>query len=154
MPKTTIHATAVALHRLLGPLRRAVSRASRSAAGDLPDLPDAQIEVLRLLAESGPISVGQLAEKLGLAASTSSNLLKAMSAGGLVESSRADADQRRVTVCLSARSRELLHRYDAAGSRILEGALRSLAPDERAIVAAAIPILDRVGSTLRGSPLG
>lgn len=41
---------AAELSRLLGPLRRAVLRTTRSAE-DLPDLPEAQIELLRVLTD-------------------------------------------------------------------------------------------------------
>ncbi|MCZ9343501.1 hypothetical protein NGM37_37680, partial [Streptomyces sp. TRM76130] len=55
---------------LLGPLRRAVLRSTRNAEG-LPDLPEAQIELLRALATAPDgLSPGAAAARLRIAPST------------------------------------------------------------------------------------
>src|ERR1044072_2972035 len=76
--------TATEFGRLLGPLRRAVLR-TRHTAG-LPELPEAQSELLRVLAE-GDATPREVAPRLRVAPSTVSNLVRTMSAAGLVERS-------------------------------------------------------------------
>ncbi|MGW7521149.1 MarR family transcriptional regulator, partial [Streptomyces sp. NPDC054796] len=76
---------AAGLGGLLGPLRRAVLRATRNSEG-LPDLPEAQIELLRTLSTAPEgLSPGAVAARLRVARSTVSNLVRVMSAAGLVE---------------------------------------------------------------------
>lgn len=72
------------LSALLGPLRRAVLRRTR-AAEDLPDLPEAQIELLRLLVATGGVAPSRAAAELNVAQSTISTLLRTMTADDLVE---------------------------------------------------------------------
>jgi len=141
------------LAAVISPLRRTLLTAARER-GDLPDIPDAQIEVVRALlpasgeAERGP---AELAEALHLNRSTVSNLLGAMEADGLVQRRRAADDGRRVVVALSPRAIDLFGRFDQAAGEILRDALGSLDPADRAAVAAAIPALERLAAALHGA---
>ncbi|GAA1836097.1 hypothetical protein GCM10009772_11930 [Pseudonocardia alni subsp. carboxydivorans] len=142
-PVTT---TAALIGRELGPLRRTLLRRTRIAA-DLPDLSEAQIELLRTLAAEGPLAPSELAAALRLARSTVSNLLRTLTAAGFVER-RAGANQRTVVVTVSARAAGALERYDAAAEALLGAALDRLAPAERAALAAAAPVLARLTGAL------
>ncbi|MFJ2842952.1 MarR family transcriptional regulator [Streptomyces griseofuscus] len=105
---------AAGLGGLLGPLRRAVLRATRKAER-LPDLPEAQIELLRALSSSPEgLSPGAAATRVRVAPSTVSNLVRAMSAARLVERVRPEHDQR--TVVLTA-SKEALNPLEPVQSR-------------------------------------
>src|SRR5690348_11070322 len=99
--------TATTLSRLLGPLRRAVLRSARSA-GNLPDLPDAQIELLRVLAACPGATPRAVATQLRMAPSTVSNLVKTMTASGLVERRPSPHDLRTVGLTATAAALELL----------------------------------------------
>src|ERR1700738_936139 len=92
--------TSAELSRVLGPLRRAVLRATR-AAEDLPDLPDAHIEILRAVADRPAITPRAIADQLGLARPTVSNQLHAMKRDGLVSLARSDTDARVVHVTVT-----------------------------------------------------
>ncbi|GGN78899.1 MarR family winged helix-turn-helix transcriptional regulator [Nocardia rhizosphaerihabitans] len=129
--------------QLLGPLRRAVLKSTRQAAG-LPELSEPQIEVLRLLSSEGPVAPSRIAGALQMASSTLSNLLKAMTDGGLVERARRADDQRRVDVAISPFARELLNTYDATSLRTIENFLDELADHERAAFDATVPVLRRM----------
>jgi DNA-binding MarR family transcriptional regulator len=129
--------------RLLGPLRRAVHKATRLAA-QLPDLSEPQIEVLRLLANGGPVAPNQMAATLHIAPSTLSNLLKAMTDAGLIERARRADDQRRVDVAISAHARELLNAYDATSLRAIEEFVAELAEHERSAFEVTVPVLRRM----------
>lgn len=143
MPVTT---TAALLVRELGPLRRTLLRRARTAA-DLPDLSEAQIELLRTLAAAGPLAPSELAARLRLARSTVSNLLRTLTADEFVQR-RDGADRRTVLVAVAPRATEALGRYDAAAETLLGVALERLAPADRAALAVAAPVLARLTGAL------
>jgi DNA-binding MarR family transcriptional regulator len=132
---------ALELGRLLGPLRRAVLRATRTAEG-LPELPEAQIELLRVLTADGPLAPREVAARLRIAPSTVSNLVKALTTAGLVERTADPDDARAVVLTASARALDLLARYDRASASALARAVAELPPADRATLAAALPVLD------------
>ncbi|MGW7022194.1 MarR family winged helix-turn-helix transcriptional regulator [Streptomyces decoyicus] len=141
--------TAADLSRLLGPLRRAVLRSTRAAEG-LPDLPDAQIELLRALSADGPSGTRAVAERLRVSPSTVSNLVRTMTAAGLVERHSSTTDLRAVDLSVTPGALELLERYDRAGRETLEQAMDKLPPGDRDTLTAAMPALARLVSTLGG----
>lgn len=136
------------LSGLISPLRRSLLRAAR-AAEHLPDLPDAQVEVLRALPVDTARSPVELAEDLSLNRTTVSNLLKSMEAGGLVTRATDAADRRRVEVRASAEAHRLLERFDAASASLVGDALSALGPADAAALAAALPALERLRDTLQ-----
>lgn len=145
-PTQAAVAPAPALARLnlvVSPLRRALLSAARAAEG-LPDIPDAQIEVLRAIPGGVRSSPGALAERLGLSRPTVSNLLKSMESARLVERLAQAGDGRRVEVRATAGALELLARFDEASAVIVGDALAELDADEREALAAALPVLERL----------
>lgn len=131
----------------VGPFRRALlSTARRSVA--LPDIPDAQIEVLRRLAEDGWSTPTGLGRVLGLARSTVSNLVAAMEREGLVERRLARGDGRSTEVGLTDLARRRLGEYDTSAERVLVDALGALGPDDQRALAAALPVLERLRARL------
>ncbi|WP_194837265.1 MarR family winged helix-turn-helix transcriptional regulator [Nocardia sp. XZ_19_369] len=135
--------TATELSRLLGPLRRTVLRATR-AAKDLPDLPEAQIELLRALSEAGSLSPSDAARQLQVAPSTISNLTRRMIADRLVQRHTSDADLRAVTLTATAEAIELLNLYDHASTEILSEAISRLPPAEQKALTTALPSLEHL----------
>ncbi|MFE6689445.1 MarR family winged helix-turn-helix transcriptional regulator [Streptomyces sp. NPDC057743] len=131
--------TATEFGRLIGPLRRALLRTRRAA--DLPDLPEAQIELLRALAEAGPLSPRQAADRLRLAPSTISNLVRTMTTTGLVERKPSATDLRTVDLIATPTALEMLHTYDRTSTAALHRALANLAPDNREAIEHALPAL-------------
>ena len=63
------------------------------------DLTFGQLRLLFILGHAGPISIGQLAERLGVTAATASELIDRVERRGLV-SRRHRADDRRIVECL------------------------------------------------------
>ncbi|EQD84429.1 DNA-binding MarR family transcriptional regulator [Saccharopolyspora erythraea NRRL 2338] len=139
--------TAADLGRLLGPLRRALLRSTR-ATEDLPDLPEAQIEVLRVLAAEGPLGTSAVAERLRISPSTVSNLVRSMMAAGLVQRRRSESDLRAVGLSATAEALDLLERYDRASREILRTAMDRLSAADRARLADAVPALENLVSNL------
>lgn len=136
---------------ILSPLRRALLTASR-AAHDLPDIPDAQIQVIRALPAGESRAPSDLADELRLDRSTISNLLASMQRSGLIERRPDPSDGRRALVSTSARARSIFASFDAASARILGEALGVLDPTDRMAVAAAVPALERLLSALIADP--
>jgi DNA-binding MarR family transcriptional regulator len=131
------------LSLLISPLRRGLLRAAR-AAEHLPDLPDAQVEVLRALPAGTVRSPADIAHELTLSRATVSNLLGAMEAVGLITRETDPNDRRRVAVRASTRALGLLGRFDQASAAMLSRAIDGLPGDDRAALAAALPALERL----------
>jgi DNA-binding MarR family transcriptional regulator len=135
------------LAAVISPLRRALLSATRSAA-DLPDIPDAQIDLIRALPRGTSASPGELAERLRLDRSTVSNLLAAAERGGLVLRTPADGDRRRVVVTASDRALTLFETFDRASAALLREAAAGLTETEAATLAEATPVLERLLAVL------
>jgi DNA-binding MarR family transcriptional regulator len=142
--------TAVEFGRLIGPLRRAVLR-TRHEEG-LPDLPEAQIEVLRVLEHTGTPTPREVAARLGVAPSTVSNLVRAMSTAGLVQRTPSATDLRNAHLTLTPKARDMLKRYDRVSTAALRRAMKSLTPQRRKALEQALPALADLITALSGQP--
>ncbi|WP_051070226.1 MarR family winged helix-turn-helix transcriptional regulator [Actinopolyspora halophila] len=138
---------ATSLSRLLGPLRRAVLRSTRTAE-DLPDLPEAQIELLRALSAEGPMGTKAAAERLRTSPATVSNLVRTMSAAGLIDRQNSRSDLRTVNLSVTTTAQQLLNRYDTASRTALEQAMSGLSAEDRDALARAVPALERLTTEL------
>lgn len=139
------------LSALLGPLRRAVLHRTRAAEG-LPDLPEPQIELLRLLVATGGLTPTRAASELRMAPSTISNLVKTMAEAGLVDRKPLPSDRRGAILMASARARQLLDRYDRASAAMLREALDGLPASDRPAIGSALPALQRLLAILTSGP--
>lgn len=135
--------TAARLGSLISPLRRSLLRVARSSE-HLPEIPDAQIEVLRALPAGTERTSGELAEELGLSRPTISNLLRDMEGAGLVTRQAATEDRRRVLVAASARALDLLARFDHASATVLADVLDRLGDADRRALDDALGALERL----------
>ena len=109
--------------------------------GDL-GLTISQLRVLKLLRER-PASCGQVAEHLGITASTASALIERIVRRGLVERGIRAGDRRVTDLRLSARGRQLLDEIDPSKRGAITAAIDDLAPDDRARLA---ELLDRLAA--------
>ncbi|EDY47391.1 hypothetical protein SSCG_00419 [Streptomyces clavuligerus] len=107
--------TATGLGRIINQLRRAVLRTRE--AEDLPDLAEAQTELLRVLSEGGSLTSGELAVRLSVAPSTVSDLVRTTTASGIVERTPSSTDLCTVRLVASPPAIDLLNRYDRAGRK-------------------------------------
>ncbi|TYL53523.1 MarR family winged helix-turn-helix transcriptional regulator [Agromyces mariniharenae] len=135
--------TAARLGSLISPLRRSLLRVARSSE-HLPEIPDAQVELLRALPAGRESSPGELADELGLSRPTISNLLRDMERAKLVTRRGATDDRRRVVVAASDRALDLLARFDRASAAVLAEVLGRLSDDDRRALDAALPALERL----------
>nr|WP_281372979.1 MarR family transcriptional regulator [Kineococcus aurantiacus] len=107
-------------------------------------MPEAQVELLRLLAERGPLTPSQLAATLRLARSTISNLLRTTGAAGLTERAPGGGDLRVVSVSATAAALTLLARYDRASATTVASAAARLSAEERASLPALVAVVGRL----------
>ncbi|WP_328395967.1 MarR family transcriptional regulator [Nocardia sp. NBC_00416] len=136
------------LAAVISPLRRTLLTAAR-AVERLPEIPDAQIEIIRALPRGSVTTSGELAGRLGLSRSTVSNLLTAMEASGLIERRPRPGDRRRIEIRTTARARDLFDRFDLASSALVTDAAATLDPADRAALAAALPALEHLREALQ-----
>ncbi len=107
--------------------------------------------VLFVLARRGPLSVGELATRLGLATPTVSLLVNDLSRAGLVERQEDERDRRRTLVSVPAPHRRLLTRLADQRLGLMRRTLARLEPDARAHFAEGLRILaEEAGATSEG----
>jgi DNA-binding MarR family transcriptional regulator len=129
------------LRRLLGSLTQS-ARAVEQRTG----ITNAQLFLLRELAEAGPLTINQLAERTRTGQNTVSSVVTRLEDRGLVVRGRTAADGRIVTVTITpAGRRGSKHAPEAPTERILD-ALCNLTPTELRTVTRAVDILnERLG---------
>lgn len=140
---------AARLAAVISPLRRALLAAIRAEA-ELPELSEAQIDILRTLPRGTSRGPGGIAGQLRLSRPTVSNLLASMADEGLIERGPDPSDGRRVMVRASERALELFDRFDAVNSALVARSIRELDDGDREALATAVPALERLCSVLAG----
>jgi DNA-binding MarR family transcriptional regulator len=85
-----------------------------------------QYLVLSTLWETDALSVGAIAERLGLDSSNVTPLVKRMEAGGLVSRLRNPADERQVVVSLTRSGQDMRQRSACLGQALFEAAGMSI----------------------------
>jgi DNA-binding MarR family transcriptional regulator len=134
-------------------LDRALIRATR-ATRRLPALPESQVAVLRRLAATGGCTPARLAADLGLARPTISNLVRDLTATGLVERQPAPSDGRSVLLVPTGRGRALLAAFREGRAEVMAEAVAGLPAEDHADLAAALPALARLLDRVRGGECG
>lgn len=100
------------------------------------------LEVLQHLAASGPLTVGEQAEHLGLRRNSVSELLQRLEAKGLVARIRDERDERRVLVWLTPAGADVASRVGRIlAPDLLSRVMARLTPEERAIVVRGFELL-------------
>jgi DNA-binding MarR family transcriptional regulator len=87
---------------------------------------------LLAVAAAGPLSVSELARRLGLGLSTTSALVGQLSRAGLLERAEDEADRRRTIVRLNDKDRKVIGAWAEQALAPLRGTLERLSPQARA----------------------
>lgn len=127
----------------LGDLHRVLRRTASQRTGRTA-LPDAQVEVLRLVQRQPGISVREAAERLGTAANTVSTLVGDLTSAGLLSRERDPGDRRTVRLELTDAARERMAAYGQHRRDLLGAALAQLDATDRERLLAAAPALSRL----------
>lgn len=115
---------------------------------DASGLPAPQLSALSVIVFGGPLTLGELARAEQVRPPTISKLIVELEAAGLVERETDPADRRIVRVRATARGARVLHDGRQRRVAALVASLDSLSVRERALLARAIPLLERIA---RGS---
>lgn len=102
---------------------------------------DHQARILLQLDDQDPAMVGELAEFLGVTASTMSLNLKRLEAAGCVRRSRDPDDRRVMNVRLTGVGQRIRERASLLDPVRIDAALQSLRPDERETALAGLALL-------------
>ena len=136
---------------LAGRLRLAVTRLARqlrqTADGDLTPT---QASVLATLSASGPLALGELAELERVASPTITKVIGLLHHKGLVAKLTDPGDRRFVRVSLTPQGDALLERTRARKTAWLARQLHDLTDDERAQLADATAVLERLTTRRTG----
>ncbi|MER7331190.1 MULTISPECIES: MarR family transcriptional regulator [unclassified Micromonospora] len=131
----------------LGDLHRVLRRAAIQRAGRVT-LPDAQVEVLRLVQRQPGVGVREAAERLGTAANTVSTLVGELTSAGLLRRDRDPVDRRTVRLELTDAARERMAAYGRHRRDLLGAALADLDDADRKALLAAAPALRRLADRM------
>jgi DNA-binding MarR family transcriptional regulator len=139
--------TALDLALVVSRLRRAIRQRARQGWGPSP-LPEAQLELLRLVRLHPGLRPQEAAETLGVLPNTVSTLLKSLETAGLLERRRDDVDARGVRLHLTPAARARGASWLDRRQSVVADALGSLEPADQASIAGALPALDRLAHAL------
>jgi len=109
-----------------------------------------QLAAMYALADSGTMTVADLADALGRSPSATSRLVDALVARQLVERRQDSEDRRQRTVALTGRGQALLGIVDRARAEEFLSIVRPLPSAERAVVAMGVAALSTHAMTRRG----
>ena len=140
--------------RLFPEVFRRYHWAQRVRGADLPVTRRA-LEVLQHLSSSGPLTVGEQAEHMGLRRNSASELLARLEAKGLVARIRDERDERRVLVWLTDAGRDVVSRVgQVLAPDLIAETMANLSPAERAIVVRGFELLAAGSSPTDSSASG
>jgi|ERR1700680_4477837 DNA-binding MarR family transcriptional regulator len=117
---------------------------------DCASLGKRHMPALLAVATAGPISVTDLAKRLGLLLSSTSTIVGELSRAGLLERAEDDDDRRRTIVCLHEDYREAMGAWLEVAVAPVRNALERLSPQARAHFMEGWRILQEEAA-LRGS---
>ncbi len=152
-PSPDLDALAAGLARGVGRLRRSLNREVRAGTA-IPPLPEAQLEILRLVVRRPGLRVQDAAAELRLAPNTVSTLVHRLVDAGLVEREADLGDGRVAHLRLSPAGEQRLRRWRDHRQEILAARLADLDGDERRAVAQALPVLERIAVSLEAGHPG
>jgi DNA-binding MarR family transcriptional regulator len=139
------------LTQTLGRLRRAIRQRTRLEWRTSP-LPEAQLELLRLVRAQPGLRPRAAARALGVLPNTVSTLLKSLEGMGLMERRRDGDDARGVRLHLTAAARARIATWQDQRQAVVAAALDTLEPDDRAAIAASLAALGRLAQALGAPP--
>ena len=127
------------LHGVLGP--------SPEDVVDI-DLPVQQLRALLLVARSGPISVGSVADATGASLASTSSLTDRLARSGHVQREPDPTDRRRVLVSVTPAGRDVVDRFEARFHERFERLVEAMRPDARIALEAGLTDMLRAAEAL------
>jgi DNA-binding MarR family transcriptional regulator len=128
-------------------IRRLLRQRIRAEWGS-PPLPEAQLELVRVLRERPGLRVQEAADVLGVAPNTVSTLAGQLAAAGLLERQADASDRRAIHLRLTQAARARIARWRDRRQALMATALRELSEADRDAIVAALPALGRLAGRL------
>ncbi|HUD79531.1 MAG TPA: MarR family transcriptional regulator [Streptosporangiaceae bacterium] len=122
-------------------------RAERLTKGMEPGLSDTQLAALAALEVHSAMTPGELAEHEKVQPPSMTRVIAALEELGLVMRAPHATDRRQVVLTATERGRELVHQSRRLREAWLAKRLRELTPQERAVLRAAAPILEKLSQS-------
>jgi len=107
-----------------------------------------ELAVLQRLERNGAGSPGSLASDEGVTSAAVATSLASLEVRKLVVRARDPADGRRVVVTITPAGRNTLKHRDDACVAAMDAALKAFSPAERDVLAAAVPLLEKLAGAL------
>lgn len=136
----------IAMHRLLRGLRRAASDVAAPHA--------TQLIVLALLAQHGPLRVGELAGRIPCSQPTATMTVAGLQAAGLVSREADPADGRAARVVITDDGRHTLRSLAEGEAEALTALLSAVDEEDLRVLRAAIPLLSGLADGATRQPEG
>ncbi|MEV7007582.1 MarR family transcriptional regulator [Streptosporangium sp. NPDC051022] len=137
-----------ALADVLAGVQRLIRRRLRQGLTE-PRLRGAQVELLRLVSANPGIGVSAAAKELYLAGNSVSTLVNQLTAAGLLRRETDPADRRSALLLPTAEAEARLRAWQERRAVLVRRHVERLGEDDRAALAAALPVLRRLAEGLR-----
>lgn len=126
-------------------LRVALARLSRRLRRhEVAGLTPTQLAALATIGKTGPMRLGDLAAAEGIAPSTLTRLVTALEDSGYVRRCADPNDARASTLSITAHGQAALDRVSTESTLVLTAGLELLTPEQRSVLAAALPVLEQI----------
>ncbi|UKA54258.1 MarR family transcriptional regulator [Arthrobacter sp. FW305-BF8] len=112
------------------------------------DLSAAQLSTLKMLLDDG-VRVGEIARNLGVKVPSATEQIIKLERAGLARREADPEDSRAVRVVLTAEGRDAVESANRRRNAVMANILETLTDDDRRALAAALPIIEKINSTLQ-----
>jgi DNA-binding MarR family transcriptional regulator len=120
------------------------------------ELSAAQLSTLKMLMDTGPaldggsgVRVGEIARNLGVKVPSATEQIIKLERAGLARREPDPSDSRAVRVTLTGAGRAAVEAANERRNAVMAGILSSLSDDDRAALAAALPVIGKINATLQ-----
>ena len=117
------------------------------------ELSAAQLSMLKMLLDAGPaaggVRVGEIARNLGVKVPSATEQIIKLERAGLARREPDPNDSRAVRVTLTEAGLAAVATANERRNAVMAGILSSLSDDDRAALAAALPVIGRINATLQ-----
>ncbi|MDR7160492.1 MarR family transcriptional regulator [Arthrobacter sp. BE255] len=112
------------------------------------ELSAAQLSTLKMLLDDG-VRVGEIARNLGVRVPSATEQIIKLERAGLARREPDPKDSRAVRVVLTADGRAAVTAANKNRNAVMAGILSSLSDADRAALAAALPVIDKINATIQ-----
>jgi DNA-binding MarR family transcriptional regulator len=112
------------------------------------ELSTAQVSTLKMLLDDG-VRVGEIAKNLGVRVPSATEQIIKLERAGLARREADPDDSRAVRVVLTPEGRDAIESANRRRNAVMAGILESLTDDDRRALAAALPVIEKINSTIQ-----